>query len=241
MDYLDAGLNLPLDVRRIIGREKMLYGYYLLNGETFDGCRSGADLETALARNAGQLERRIAEKHRQDFFAGVIEHVSDALAVRAPDYAGGLDPETVAKFDAEPNRRNYLIIQENLCDLRLGERRGIGEGFVRLRERVAAEGWDLGYRSFFSDGKSDFLYVLAVARGLDRAEILRRAQILLLGGLAQRGKKEGMIIVDRDGMGYEVMQIAVPSHTAEAVAAGDALFAKLKITDTPIRLLPDGG
>jgi len=147
----------------------------------------------------------------------------------------------VAKFDAEPNRRSYLIVQENLCDLRLGERRVIGEGFVRLRERVAAAGQDLGYRSFFSDRKPDFLYVVAVERGLDRREIIQRAEVLLLGGLAQRGKKEGMIIVDRAGIGYEVMQIAVPSHTAEAVAAGDALFGKLKITDTPIRLLPDGG
>ncbi len=86
VDYLDARLNLPPDVRRVIGLEKMHYGYYLLNGETFDGCRSAADLEAALARNAEQLERGIAEKHRQDVFAGVIEQVSDALAVRAPDY-----------------------------------------------------------------------------------------------------------------------------------------------------------
>ena len=99
---------------------------------------------------------------------------------------------------------------------------------------------DLGYRSFYTDTKPDFLYIVAAARGLDKREIIKRAEVLLVAGLAQREKKEGMIIVDRDGKGYEVMQIAVPGHTAEALAAGEVLFGRLKITDTPIRLLPDG-
>ncbi len=79
VEYLDARLKLPPDMRRTVGREKDLYAYYLLNGETFDGCRSFADVDGALGDRSQELERRIAVKQRQDFFATVIEYMSDSL------------------------------------------------------------------------------------------------------------------------------------------------------------------
>jgi len=103
---------------------------------------------------------------------------------------------------------------------------------------MAEESPGLVYQSFFSDRKADFLYVLAVAKGLDRAEIFRRAEILLVAGLAHRRKREGMVIVDREGKGYEVIQAAIPEPSPEALAAGESLFGHLKVTDTAIRLLP---
>jgi hypothetical protein len=137
VDYLNARAKLPLEMRRTIGREKDLYAFYLLNNETFDGCRSFADVEAVLLPNSDDLERRIAEKLRKDRFAEEIEFVSDCLAVRAPDYAVGLDAATLALFDPPDGRTNYTTIQEHLCDLRLPERRMMGKMLHDLRQQAA--------------------------------------------------------------------------------------------------------
>ena len=46
---------------------------------------------------------------------------------------------------------------------------------------------------------------LAVARGLDWAELLERAETLLVVGMAYYGKTEGMIVVERDDVAYLTM------------------------------------
>ncbi len=239
-EYLDARLKLPLVVRRTIGHEKNLYAYYLLNGETFDGCRSLADIEAALVANSPDLTRRIVEKQEEDSFARAVEYVADSLTVRAPDYAMGLDAATLAKYDRPDQRSNYTILQEHLCDLRLPERRALGKILFRLSGQLARQKTDMVYRTFYSDRK-DFLYVLAGTQGLDRPEILKRAELLMVAGLAHHGKMAGMVIVDRDGRGFETALMRVPRHSPEAIAAGQALFGRLRMIDEPLRLLPGDG
>lgn len=238
--YLNARLKLPEAVRRGIGQERLLYEYFLLKGESFDGCGELAAVRAAVESRAGDLGRLQAAKRAADVYASIVEQVSDALATRAPDYAVGLDVETLARFDADAQRRNYLLLQENLCDLGLGARRRLGEALSMLALKVAAttERSDMAFAAFFTDTKGDFLYVPMATTGLGRPEILKRAQQALLGGLAYYQKPRGMAIVDREGQGYEVVLVQVESHTAEALAFGTELFERLKISDTPANLLP---
>jgi hypothetical protein len=236
-EYLEARLKLPPAVRRVIGLEKEMFAYYVLNGETFDGCRDLREILAALAANARDVSRQFDEKRREDHFARVVERVSDTLAERAADYAEGLDAATVAQFDSD-RRSNYIALQEHLCDLRLPERRKLGKGLIDLGRRVAERQTDMVYRVVYSDRK-DFLYVLAATRDLARPEVLHRAELLMAAGLAHYGKTNGMVIVDRESKGFEVGLGHARSHQPEAIAAGRELFGHLRMVDEPLRLLPE--
>ena len=83
--------------------------------------------------------------------------------------------------------------------------------------------------------------MLAVAKGLSRAEIVKHADVLLQAGLAHYGKTHGMVLVDRAGAGYEVGLARVPGHSPEAIAAGAKLFGHRRMKDGSLRLLPEHG
>src|SRR5262249_1212603 len=114
VEYLDARAKLPREMRRVIGREKDLYAYYLWNGETFEGCRGFADIDSTLVANSHDLMLRLAEKQQEDVFARMIEYASDCLAGRLSDYTVGLDAATLAMYDPPDARTNYTKIQEHL-------------------------------------------------------------------------------------------------------------------------------
>ena len=59
-------------------------------------------------------------------------------ATRNPDHADGLDPETLARFDAMEQRSNYLMLQEHFGDLRFAERRALGTAFLEIIEKVSS-------------------------------------------------------------------------------------------------------
>src|SRR5262249_49095422 len=160
-----ARQKVPKDLRRTVGLEESLFSYYLLNDQSFDGCRSFEDVIAALDADGEELKRRIAEKHKADFFASIIEAVSYSLAVPPPDAAAWSAAGISARYDQALQRTECTKIQEHLCSLRLGERRLIGEKFIELRRQIVGRVNDLVYSSSHAEGK-DFLYVLAVARGL---------------------------------------------------------------------------
>jgi len=232
MDYLDARLTLPQGLRRTIGLEQSLYSYYVVNDQSFEGCRSFADVTAALDMSGGELKRRMAEKHEADWLASVIESISYSMSVPPPDAA-------VWNTAGDSFQRiEYTKAQEYLCELRLAERRAIGEKFAELRSKVHESPTGLVYSLMYSDGR-DFLYVLAVTRGVDREDLVRRANVLLISGLAHRGKSAGMIIVERDGVAYLTILSEGRIDSPEATAAGKEFFANLKTTRTPIRVLPE--
>jgi hypothetical protein len=109
-----------------------------------------------------------------------IEHVSDALAQRHRDYRAGIDPDTLARFDDPTKRINYLILQDNLCDLPLSARRSLGKQFETTIQNVkgGAESKVINFTAAWADSKPDFVYVLASARRVSRPELIRRAEAL---------------------------------------------------------------
>jgi hypothetical protein len=54
------------------------------------------------------------------------------------------------------------------------------------------------------DTRPEFLYVFAAARGIARPVLIERVQFLLRGALAWYRKPAGLVILDRDGCGFEV-------------------------------------
>ena len=238
--YLDARRSLPLNTLRVVGRERSLYEYYLLNGENLLGCLGPDDAGVVSAARADELRSALARKAEADRYSGLIERVADCLAERNPDYLSGLSIEDQARFDSPANRMNYLRMQEELCDLRLAGRALLERHFAGLMERAdAAKPPAMTFAAAHYDSKPDFIYVLASARGESRTELLDRARTLLLGAMAFYDKHRGMAIVDRDGASFEVALYEVPTHSITAFHVGERFFGQLRMDHIPATIVPE--
>ncbi len=238
--YLDARRTLPVESLRVIGKERSLFSYYLLNGERFTQCIGTDDAAVVMAARAGELRTALAHKAEADRYSGLIERVADCLAERNPEYLSDLSTEEQSRFDPPTERRNYLRVQEELCDLRLAERALLGQHFAGLMARVeTAPRPAMSFTAVHLDSKPDFVYVLASARGESRPELLTRARTLLLGAMAFYDKRRGLAIVDRDGTNFEVALYSVPFHSVTAFHVGERFFGNLRMNHIPATLVPE--
>lgn len=231
--YLDARRALSHENLRMVGHEVPFYKYYVLNGESFQGCEGYADARSASAARDAEWQEVLTKGQSRHRFAGLVEYVSDALATRLPNFAEGLDAQTVARFDSADDRKHYMLMQEELCDLRLAERTALGEYFTKALDK---NGTDEGmtYAAFFTDSKPDLVYVLVSAKGVDRPTLLTRLTILLRAAMAAYGKERGLVIADRDGDGFEVQLICGSFTDPADKKLGETYFAKLRMSHVPI-------
>jgi hypothetical protein len=234
--YLDARRTLQHENLRMIGHEVPFYKYYILNGESFDGCEGYADTRISNAVRDAEWRAVLSEGQSRHEFAGLIEYVSDALATRLKDFSEGLDAQTVARFDHADDRKHYMLMQEELCDLRLVERTALGEHFTKVIDKTenGKDNEGMTYAAFFTDSKPDLVYVLVSAKGVDRPTLHHRLTILLRAAMAAYGKERGLVIADRDGDGFEVQLISGPSTDTSDKKLGEMYFAKLKMSHVPI-------
>lgn len=234
--YLDARRKLPDNSLRMVGHEAPFYEYYILNACSFHGCDgyAGARLSSA-ARDAEWQAVHSARQSRHKS-ATLIEYVSDALATRLEDAALGLDAQTAAHFDANESRANYIRLQEELCDLRLAERTALGEQFEAVIEKTlsSSETNDMTYMAFRTDSKPDLVYVLVSAKGIDRPTLIARLTILLRAAMAAYGKDRGLVVADRDRVGFEVQMRSGRSADSGDKKLGEVLFGKLRIAHVPL-------
>jgi hypothetical protein len=81
--------------------------------------------------------------------------------------------------------------------------------------------------------------LLVAARGVERSRLLATGPALLQAALAHYGKRQGMLMVHRDGEGFDVCFAELAEASAAVVDAGRRLFGLLGITSTaPGSLLP---
>jgi len=229
--YLDARASLPDETRRVLGGERLLYEQYLWNEGGFAGWRGFEKMAQASALRITELDRIVAEKHRSDRMSRFVEEVADLLSSRLPNYSENLPPEVAARFDPADARKNYLVLQEDLCDLTLLERRALGQLREDLVTKIAEDATSsaLLYRVYI-DHRRNRLYVVAVSRGYDRKGVIEAANYILLGGLAFYQKDRGTIIVERLGENFEVMLIGGFAQHAEYRALGERLFAHVPVS-----------
>ena len=168
---------------------------------------------------------------------------SDALATRLPNWKEGLDAETLALIAPE-SERNYVRLQEELCDLRLGVRRQLGRALALVRKTLAVSPspQETVYMAI-PDAKPDFLYVVLSARGVARQEVMKRTYCALLGELGYYGRRRGMAIADRDGEGFEIAYGEVEDEPADdrVLEAGRALFERLRLRPFDVSTLRRDG
>lgn len=236
-DYLSVRSALPDDVRRCIGGERVLFEFYMVVDATF---RSWTTYDAARAAGA-ERDRRdalFAYKLARDKPASLVEYVADSLASRLPNYTEGLDSETIAMFDADEGRERYLQMQEVLSDLSLVARRQLGEAMIETSHPQTSEAPSpFTYRAIWLDENPEFIFVIAASSGLDRQTVIRRGIILLGGAMAHFKRRNGMLIIDREGAGFEIALVKAYTPNATDLDVGQRFFASLRITDRADRLL----
>jgi hypothetical protein len=236
MRYLDARKELPETALRTVGDELALFEFYLLH-DTLTGCighdHARVSVEAAQNELDGILERLEGHRH----FSGLLEHVADCLATRSETCLDGLTPNLGAHFDAPNQRQSYLLMQEVLADLPLLDRAALGKQFadVIARLKVRAEGYCQATAHI--DSRPDWIFVFGSSRGWARDGILRSIEPVMRGALAHYRKQKCMVLIDRDGEGYEVAitrpgELFIP--TAEDLLNGRKLFAGLAMKSIPL-------
>lgn len=239
VEYLDRRRALGPAAVRTIGEERSLFGFYLLNESSFAGCVGIPDAKIVVAARARDLRGVLSRKRESDRFSRLLEHVADQLATRLPGYADGLPPAMVAEFDPQNDRQNYLAMQRVLADLRLRERAEMGRAFDEAITMAGTDDRSFVYRAMHLDSRPDWVYVFGSSKGFPRPTVLQRLETLMHGSLAHFGKSRCLVIIDRDGVSFDVGLSRtgyLPTPTDYSV--GNELFGKLKIKDSALSLTP---
>lgn len=229
--YLSSRVGLPEVTRLALGGERLIYEQYLWNEGGFAGWTDLDDMARISAGREAATAKLIVAKHSADQRAHFVERMADALATRLVGYEEGLSPEVVTLLEPPDRRSHYLILQAELCDLSLLERRAIGKIHSDLVSRLRADQTQRGliHRAYI-DHSRDRLYVIAASLGLDRQQAITAAWWILVGGLAFFEKERGIIVVDRIGETLEFPMIDGFRQHAEYRAIRIKLFGA-----TPVR------
>jgi hypothetical protein len=88
------------------------------------------------------------------------------------------------------------------------------------------------FRSLHYDTLPDLVFVLASSKGVSRPAVLERGLVLTRAAMAHYKKSRGMLIIDRDGTGFEVsiIESACPPTQVD-ISNGKRFFGGLKISD----------
>jgi hypothetical protein len=234
LEYLKARRELPTACLRMVGDELPLYELYIMNGGNLKRCLGHSDAKRATETHADLLREALERSEEYKLYSGRIEHIADALSTRDPHYADGLPPELVALFDKEGERKNYLILQEILTDMRLTERAAMGRQFETVVESMSGKANGLTMAAGLVDGKN-WVFVFVSCRGIDKPTRLGIAQTFAGAALAHYQKKNCLVIIDRDGEHYDLM-LTNPEYEPDAadIAAGEKHFAHLRMEKVDI-------
>ena len=235
--YLDVRCTICPELQRTVGIEKAIFEFYVLYGGSPREADGMQDIVQELHERRDEVGELINRKKRTDLQAAPLERVSNDLSGRLDEYKEGLDEGIVDLFDPVSCRKNYLLVQDELCDLVLDGRRKLGACLSGAIERVRSESEpeSMHYQAAHLDSKPDFLYVLSSSKGLSRNEVINRCSDLIQGGLAYYRKARGLVVnytQDRDG--FEVVLIASFKESPESIQMGKEHFSGQKMFDVPI-------
>ena len=139
----------------------------------------------------------------------------------------------VVRFDESNQRRNYLLMQEELCDLSFNERALLGEQFNSLIEKVQNDNnsESLRYAAFYSESKPDFVYVIISSKGFDRNSLINNSTELIFSAMKTYKKIKGLVIADHDRERFEVQLVTSQMLPSIEEKVNTSYFDHLKVFD----------
>ncbi len=234
--YLDARRKLPEAALRRVGEEQPILECYLLHG-TLQQCRGHEHAREIIEAESEQVDEILERMAEYRHFSRLMEHVGHELATRSATCLEGLSPELKAMYDASDKRKNYVLMQEVIADLPLRERAELGRQFDTVSRRVEEGSKGYAQAAARLDSRSDWVFVFGASRGWEREGMLSIMPTTMCAALTHYGKQKCMMIIDRDGAGYEVgMLWAQPSFTPSMadVLNGQKLFGNLRVASVPL-------
>lgn len=231
MRYLDARRDLPEAAQRMVGDELVLFEFYLLHG-TLAGCLGHDHARASVDAASDELDAILERFEEYHYFSARLEHVADSLATRSKTCLDGLSPELTAHFDATNQRENYLLMQEAIADLPLRERAALGRQFADVCARLNELGGGYCQAAAHIDSRPEWIFVFGASRGWSRNGMLNSVERVMRAALAHYRKEKCMVLIDREGQGYEVAikrpgELFLP--TAEDLLNGRTLFSRLSM------------
>lgn len=183
-EYLSARRLLPQADLRVIGDEKTLFHFYLLNGGSFAGCVGRSDARVAIAAQEDRLRRLLERKAEADQYAFRLEYVADSFAANHPDFTVSLT--LGAREDAPDStwqQTKSLEIQTEIADFRLRERAELGGAFYATIQQLSGEKKGFKFMSARLDSRPEWVYVFGSSKNVDADEVRSRIMILLRGAM----------------------------------------------------------
>jgi hypothetical protein len=234
--YLDARRELPESALRRVGDEQVLLEYFLLHG-TFGSCLGHEDAVQALENCTGELDELLDRMVDYRQGSAYLEYITDALATRSSTCLEGISPEWAAKFDPQESRSNYLRMQEIFTDLGLRERALLGTNFESVTRALAEQPEGYVHAPVRLDSKPEWVFLFASSKGVEREEIFRRMESSMRAALAFYQKQRCLVVVDRDGAGYEVSMThpdLVFTPSPSEIRHGHEIFGHLRTASVQV-------
>ena len=214
-----------------------MFELYLMNGGNLKGCTGYADARRAVETHPDLLEEALNRNAEYRFYSELMEYVADSLATRDPDYARELSDDMRALFDPDGKRKNYILLQEILTDLRLRERAELGRALYAVTDRISGQPQGISMQAAHFDGR-DWIFLFVASKKCDKATLFKIVQGLAGGALAHYQKSNCLVIVDRDGEHFD-LALSRPGYqpTPEDAAIGDKHFGPLHMSTVDISRL----
>jgi hypothetical protein len=235
-EYLSARRSLPEADLRVIGDERTLFYFYLLNGGSFAGCVGRADARITVASQQYRLQRLLERKAEADHYSSLLEFVADMFATKHPGFNVSA-PQGMPDFAVDPAQRiaNALDVQAELADLRLRERAELGRAFDSAIQKLLDKTDGFVFMSARLDSKPEWVYVFGSSRSVVPSELRRRILMLARGAMAYYGKQRCLLLIDRDKRSVlTVLSRAGFNPTLADFEIGQRLFGHLRVTTTPL-------
>jgi hypothetical protein len=237
-EYLTARRSLPDNDLRVVGDEKTLFHFYLLNGGSFAGCLGRAEARIAIASQQHRLQQLLERKAESDHYSLLIEYVADSFARNHPKFEVGPFPRTPDdRVDAAQQVADSLELQAELTDLRLRERAELGRAFDSVIQKLLNKKDGFVFRAVWLDPKPDWVYVFASSRNVTPSELESRIFMLGRGAIAYYEKRRCLLVLDRDGRSIvtSLFRAGFTPPLAE-FDVGQRLFGHLRVTTTPLEI-----
>ncbi len=240
-EYLAARRSLPDCDLRVIGDEKTLFHFYLLNGGSFAGCVGRADARIAIAGQQRRVRELLERKAEADRYSFLLEYVADSFAANHPNFTVGL-PQGMGddNYDPAELKTTPIEIQAELADLRLRERSELGRAFDRATRSLSGKKEGFTFMAARLDSKPEWVYLFGASKNVDPNEVQSRILMLARGAMAYYEKRKSFLVLDRDGRSV-VVSLSRPgfSPTLADFEIGQRLFGHLKVTSTAMELAPE--
>ena len=142
--YLDARDSMGALLQRTLAVEKDIFAYYLFCGGCLRVADSLSEMREVIGQSEAEIKDLISVRQALNRQGRSIEELSDRLSKRLESHESGLSEELALLFDPSSERSGYLLMQDELCDLVLDERRKLGGLQDDLVEKAARDGLNEG-------------------------------------------------------------------------------------------------